>query len=278
MEDDFVKQLLEYANNATKMIIDDRERYKDFLAFLSRYDGNQRTLNKLLIYGYDPEATDVRTLEEWNREGVSSDVFSEAVCIYLLEYNESLAARYTAKLAFDIRYTIHPDINGIVFQDSGEFAETLLASVPCNICFSEEKQASKEKCLYNSESKEILVTNDFKNYEEISHNLIREYAHYFLDEIYRDKYTEKYKNEKIQTKYEYRRDAHKAEALSACFMVCSRFNCKVSDIPFIRRDNDTALQSVRAGLDNMNIAFRKIVSVIYKGNEKLRESYEQMIT
>ena len=272
MEDDFTRQLLEYVNNTTIALLDDVGRYRDFLGFLSRMNSDQKIANKMLIYGYDPEATDVRTRKEWNK--VSASISDETTKIYLLEYDESSAVKYTPIEAFDIRNTDAPGKSEIMFQDSGEFAETVMASAPCKIRF-DDKASVKEKCIYDSEKKEIIVTNNFKDYDEIAQSLLREYAHINLDDIYRKAFTDK---QKSSNEYHYNREAHRAEALSAGYMICSRYNRKLPEMPYVRRSSNISLAAIRAGLDNMCVAFSKSVTTIDKKYLSLRKSYEHIMS
>ena len=272
MEDDFTRQLLEYVNNTTIALLDDVGRYRDFLGFLSRMNSDQKIANKMLIYGYDPEATDVRTAEEWYKAGAR--ISNDATRIYLLEYDESSAVKYTVKEAFDIRNTDAPGKSEIMFQDSGEFAEVVMASKPCKIRF-DDKASGKEKCIYDSEKKEIIVTNNFRDYDEIAQSLLREYAHVYLDDIYRKAFTDK---QKSSNEYRYNRETHRAEALSSGYMICSRYNRKLPEIPYVRRGSNISLAAIRAGLDNMCVAFSKSATTIDKKYLSLRKSYEHIMS
>lgn len=297
MEDDFTKQLLEYVNGATIALLDDAERYKDFLGFLSRMDSNHKISNKMLIYGYDPEATDVRTMEEWNKAGVT--ILHDAARIYVLGYDGSSEAKYFAREVFDIRNTDAAKKGEIIFQDSGEFAETVMASAPCKIRFNDDKTSAKEKCIYDDEKKVILVTNDFRDYDEIAQSLLREYAHFYLNDLYRKAFTDKLRSAQKNTnndmqiadnknheegglktanEYHYNREAHKAEALSAEYMVCSRYNRKLPEIPYIRRSVNISLAAIRTGLDNMCAAFSRITARTDMAYISLRQSYEQTMS
>ena len=71
MENEFVKRLLKYVDDTTKELMDDPDRYKTFLDYLSRMDSRLGISNKIIIYGYDKATTDVRTMMAWNMTGIT---------------------------------------------------------------------------------------------------------------------------------------------------------------------------------------------------------------
>ena len=261
MENEFVKRLLKYVDDTTKELMDDPDRYKDFLDYLSRMDSRLGMSNKIIIYGYDKEAMDVRTIMAWNMAGIT--VLQMDKPIYILSGNE---ADHSFMEVFDIKHTNAVRRRQLTFQDSGSFAETIMDVAPCEITFTDKKLDNKLKCFYDSEKKEILVTNDYKDFDEINQNLFREYAHFYLEDIYREIYLKKNQDTKD---YHYNREAHNAEALSASYMTCKRYQQKPPDIPFIRRNPTVTLNALRSGLGNMDTAFRNIIMTIEEGRDAI---------
>ncbi len=270
MENEFVKRLLKYVDDTTKELMDDPDRYKAFLDYLSRMDSRLGISNKIIIYGYDKAATDVRTMMAWNMAGIT--VLRMDNPIYILSGNE---ADHSFMEVFDIKHTNAARRRKLTFQNSGSFAETIMDVAPCKITFTDKKLENKLKCFYDSEKKEILVTNDYKDFDEISQNLLREYAHFYLEDIYREIYQKKYnksepvKKDQAVKDYHYNRDAHNAEALSASYMACKRYQQKPPDIPFIRRNPTVTLNALRSGLGNMDTAFINIIMTIEEGRDAI---------
>ena len=288
MENEFVKRLLKYVDNTTEELMDDPDRYKAFLDYLSRMDSRLGISNKIIIYGYDKEAMDVRTMMAWNMAGIT--VLQMDKPIYILSGNET---DHSFMEVFDIKYTNAARRRQLTFQDSGSFAETVVDVAPCKITFTDKKLENTLKCFYDSEKKEILVTNDYKDFDEISQNLLREYAHFYLEDIYRKIYLKKLMNDMSRLNadntqsrdeqnkpepiklaqdakdYHYNREAHNAEALSASYMACKRYQQKPPDIPFIRRNPTVTLNALRSGLGNMDTAFRNIIMTIEEGRDAI---------
>ena len=289
MGNEFVKSLLKYVDDTTEALMDDPDRYKAFLAYLSRMDSQLGISNKMLIYGYDREATDIRTVMAWNMTGIT--VLQMDKPIYILTGKDSSEYGRSFMEVFDIKYTNAVKRKMLTFQDSGSFAEAVMAAAPCILTFTDKKLENKLKCFYDFEKQEIFMTNDYKDFDEISQNLLREYAHFYLEDIYRKIYLNKLMNDMSRlnadntqsrdeqnkpepiklaqdTKaYNYNREAHNAEALSASYMVCKRYQQKPLDIPFIRRNPSVSINTLRAGLENMDIAFRNIIKTIEEGRD-----------
>lgn len=277
MENEFVKQLFEYVEKTTEDLMNDTERYKAFLEYLSRMDCILGIANKMIIYGYDVEASDVRSVLAWNMAGIT--VVERNKPIYILTENDSVSGGSFMEV-FDIKHTNAPRNNLITFQDSGNFTEAVLAAAPCKVTFTDKKLDDKQKCLYDSEKREILVTNDYKDFDEINQNLLREYAHYHLEDIYRELHLKKQMNDTSKDStgqsndYHHNREIHRGEALSASYMVCSRYKQKTPDISLIRWNSKTSLQTVRRGLGCMDTVFRTIVGEIDRAVSELNKEYE----
>ncbi|SEG30491.1 hypothetical protein SAMN04487934_11462 [Eubacterium ruminantium] len=70
MENEFVKRLLKYVDDTTKELMDDPDRYKAFLDYLSRMDSRIGISNKIIIYAMKKELekfidTDTTSEEEY---------------------------------------------------------------------------------------------------------------------------------------------------------------------------------------------------------------------
>ena len=83
MGNEFVKSLLKYVDDTTEALMDDPDRYKAFLAYLSRMDSPLGISNKMLIYGYDREATDIRTVMAWNMAGITVLQMDKPIYIFV---------------------------------------------------------------------------------------------------------------------------------------------------------------------------------------------------
>ncbi|MCR4609899.1 MAG: hypothetical protein K5750_09440 [Eubacterium sp.] len=302
MNEEFVQELLEYVDQLTTVLMDDIDSYKKFLGFLGKYRGEQSIENLMITYGYDRAATDVRSEVEWNASGIT--VMNKGAPYYDLwkqrtdiagrdetgrDETGSIPDKYLVRQVFDVRYT-----NAFVapipsFQDNGAFAEMVIASAPCKIVFIEGrlqdevngksgsrfqdevkgKSGGRLKCIYDSEKKQIKVTNDYRDFDEISQSLLLSYAHYYLDELYLNLFNEKYSGEgsgaskdRSAREYKYKHDQHYAEAISAVYMVCKRYDQKVPDLPQIRRNINISVAVSRFGLQNMDTVFRRMVRKI----------------
>lgn len=279
MKDEFMKQLFSYVNESSRNIVINADNFKSFLYFLGQFESNLTIANKILAYGYDPYATDVRTAQDWENLGVN--ISPEAVGIHTMDFAPKSAYGYRDRIMYDIRFTgkrntVSEDRNILMTAESGTVSEALIRAAPCRIEYTDLARAGGTKCFFNPESHSIFVTKGFKGFDDINQQLLREYSHYMMDKVDRADYVKAHKDLRG---YTYQRAVHGMEAVASSYIILTRYNRQPPDIQnvSVRRDTDPA--AIRQCLNRIDIASRNVIRMLEdrgldkeKGVENFSES------
>lgn len=262
MEDAFVRELFEYVNQCVLYHGKDSAHMKDFLKFLAHLRSDASVANKILINGYAPDATEVRSKEEWEQREVQilypEKVIHNMVCI---DPKEKV---YEDRIMYDVSATDGNPTPFFQYKTAGVFAEWLLRFPPCPIRFLEEHKAGKGKAEYMPEEQVIEVTHGFVSEIEACHLLLREYAHFFLHERLRQK------NEKIR----YDRRNYGVDAYSVAYTICLRFGAEAPNLENIQPDGNLPAKDVLFIFTGLDYAIEKVSHQIENG-PMLRKAAEE---
>ena len=223
MAEDFVKQLFDFINGSAEHHLKSAENLKGFLTFVANMQSNVTVSNKILAYGYNPNATDIHTKEEWEQSGIT--VQDENAVIYNLQHSPDRKQKYVERVMYDISSTNATPHSFERFPDAGFFAERLIISAPCPIRYKAGPISGSRKACFDAEKGIIEVTHGFRDEEQACHGLLREFAHFYLCENeHRDK---RGKAEKTKP---YERDKHGVEAQAVSYAVCVRYGINPPEI------------------------------------------------
>lgn len=266
MKNDFMSQLFRYVNESSISIVESADNFTSFLSFLGRHESSLTIANKILVYGYDKEATDVRTADDWMNSGY--EISRDAAVIHTMEYSPSSGRGYSDRIMYDIRFTgkrntVSEDRNILTTAESGTVSEALIRAAPCRIEYTDQARAGGTKCFFNPESQSIFVTKGFKGFDDINQQLLREYSHYMMDKADRADYVKAHKDLRG---YTYQRAVHGMEAVASSYIILKRYNRQPPDIQnvSVRRDTDPA--AIRQSLNRIDIASRNVIRMLEDRN------------
>ena len=276
MEEEFVKQMFDYVNYSVGHQLESADNLKEFMTFLAGMRSNITVANKVLAYGYNPNATDVHTKEEWESYGIT--VTNENAVIYLLQHSPESKYGYTERIVYDISSTNANGKSYEHFPNAGFFAERLLMYPPCPIQFSEKPLSNNRKASYNPEKGVIEVTMGFRDEEQVCHGLLREFAHFYLHE--KEKRGSTYgKGRKDaagaeQKKVVYDRNKHGVEATAISFAVCTRYGINPPEIDVVNPPEIEPKDLLKV-LDGLDYSVQKISGLVDEGGERQRRFFAQ---
>jgi len=214
MAENFVKQLFDFINASADHHLQSAENLKEFLTFVAGMQSNVTISNKILAYGYNPNATDIHTKEEWERFGIT--VQDESAVIYNLQHSPESKQKYVERVMYDISSTDATPHSFEKFPNAGFFAERLIMTAPCPIKYKAEQATGGRKACYDPEKGIIEVTHGFRDEEQACHGLLREFAHFYLCEA-------KQKQGAKDKVMPYDRDKHGVEAQAVSYAICIRY-------------------------------------------------------
>ena len=263
MDVEVVRMLSRYLDDCIRYHASDSAHMKSFLQFLARLRGNIPIEKKLLVYGYRPEATEVRTVEEWERRQVHILKPEEMIHNPVTVDNEKKL--YADRILYDISATDGKPEPFMQFTVIGVFAEWILRYPPCPVVFMDEPKAGKGKAEYIPEKKVVEVTRGFVSEAEICHLMLREYAHYFLHE--------KHLKEKVDQRYDRRK--YGVEAFCVSYAVCLRFGVQAPKLENIQPDSSLSPMDILKIFDRLDFAITEISRQIEHGPELRQEAEEK---
>lgn len=258
MGDHFVSDLLDYSNTLAWYVVESAVQLKEFLNSLAFQNPEETIVNKLLSYGYDRSATEVRTREEWERRGLRITVPDKI--IYQLVMNKDSPLGYDVREVYDVGST-----DGVYFRpkgypDAGAFAERLIRYPPCPLVFPTETKIGKSKAEYVPEKQVIELTSGMRDEKEACHYLLREYAHFFLCGHMPD---------------HYERAKHAVEALAVSYAVAIRFSFEPPVMKNIQLAEGLDVADVMKILEGLSFGIRELSEQIEHGPELKRKAEEK---
>ncbi|MBQ9870995.1 MAG: hypothetical protein IJM27_03610 [Eubacterium sp.] len=268
MADDFVKQLNDYVDGCVRHYLETPENLKGFLTFLAGFRSNVSTRNKILTMGYNPAATEIRTKEDWGKQGV--EVNDETAVIYNIQQNKE--GGYKERIMYDVSATDEIPTSYEQFPNAGFFAERLILYPPCPIRFREPPLNENRKASYEPEKGIIEVTCGYKSEEHVCYGLLREFAHYYLreNEMQMSKNADGHGHGKIA---EYDRDRHGIEALAVSYAICTRYGIQPADIEVVHPPDGKPKDLLRI-LEGLDRAIQKISKLIDDGGKEHRRFFQ----
>ena len=243
MEEDFVKQLFQFVNESVYYRVDTAEHLKGFLDFLAGIHGNLSMANKVLVYGYNPNATNVNTKDRWESQGIQ--VLDESQMIHTLQYAPESEFGYVDRVMYDVSSTNAEPTQFESFPDAGFFAERLIISAPCPIHFQEQSKPGMPKAIYLEQDNTIHVTKGFKNETEVCHYLLREYGHFYLKGADRNPNG-------------YSRDEYAVNAHAVSYAICKRYGIDPPPIDSANISNGLEPKEILKVLGGINDAMNMI--------------------
>ncbi len=262
MAEDFVKQLFDFVNVSVDRHLESADNLKDFLRFVAGFRSGISTGNKILTYGYNPSATDIRTKEAWEKLGFG--INDESAVIYNIRQNPD--GSYSERVMYDVSVTDEIPVPYEQFPNAGFFAERLIMYAPCPIKYREGQLKDNRKACYDPEKGIIEVTHGFKDEEQACHGLLREFAHFYLheNEIQQGK-----KTSKTTKGVQYNRDKHGVEAQAVSYAICVRYGINPPDIDVLSPPEGSS-EDRRKVLEGLDRSVWKISQRIEEGGKQQR--------
>lgn len=257
MGEQVVLSLLDYAKTLAWYAVESADQMKGVLKSLAFQNPDETVLNKLLSYGFDRSATEVRTREEWERRGLR--ITAPDKIIYHLVQNGKSPFGYEIREVYDIGSTNGTYSPPVGFSDAGAFAEGLIRYPPCPLIFPTETKIGKSKAEYVPEKQVIELTGGMRDEKEVCHYLLREYAHFFLCMAMPD---------------HYERAKHAVEALAVSYAVAIRFGFEPPVMKNIQLAEGLDVSDVMKILEGLSFGIREVSEQIEHGPERKRKAEE----
>ena len=258
MADDFLKQLYDFVDGSVRYHLESPDNLKDFLTYLAGMRTDVSMRNKLLTYGYNPHATDIRTKEAWEKDGVT--VLDETAMIYNIQQVPGEKGHYSERVMYDVSSTDMQTETFEQFPNAGFFAERLLMYPPCPIRFSDKPLTDNRRASYDPEKGIIEVTGGFKSEEHVCYGLLREFSHFYL----RENEMRMVKKEGKDVSVEYNRDRHGIESQAISFAVCTRYGVEPPKLDVVHPPEGRP-QDLMKILEGMDYSLQKISKLIDEG-------------
>ena len=239
MADDFLKQLYDFVDGSVRYHLESPDNLKDFLTYLAGMRTDVSMRNKLLTYGYNPHATDIRTREAWEKDGFA--ILDEGAIIYNIQQVPGEKGHYTERVMYDVSSTDMQPEAFEHFPNAGFFAERLLMYPPCPVRFSDNPLVDNRRASYNPEKGIIEVTGGFKSEEHVCYGLLREFSHFYLHE----NEMRMIKKEGKDGTVEYNRDRHGIESQAISYAVCSRYGIELPKLDVVHPPEGKPLRQNR---------------------------------
>lgn len=267
MANDFLKQLYDFVDGSVRYHLESPDNLKDFLTYLAGMRTDVSMRNKLLTYGYNPNATDIRTKEGWEKDGVT--VLDETAMIYNIQQVPGEKGHYAERVMYDVSSTdMQPEIFE-QFLNAGFFAERLLMYPPCPIRFSDKPLTDNRRASYDPEKGIIEVTGGFKSEEHVCYGLLREFSHFYLRENEMRMGKKEGKKVSDGTAFEYNRDKHGIESQAISFAVCSRYGIALPKLEVVHPPEGKPQDLMRI-LEGMDYSLQRISKLIEEGGIQQR--------
>ena len=267
MAEDFLKQLYDFVDGSVRYHLESPDNLKDFLAYLAGMRTDVSMRNKLLTYGYNPHATDIRTKEAWEKDGVT--VQDETAMIYNIQQVPGEKGHYSERVMYDVSSTdLQPEIFE-QFPNAGFFAERLLMYPPCPIRFSDKPLTDNRRASYDPEKGIIEVTGGFKSEEHVCYGLLREFSHFYLRENEMRTLKKEGKNASDSTAFAYNRDKHGIESQAISYTVCSRYGIELPKLEVVHPPEGKPQDLMRI-LEGMDYSLQRISKLIEEGGVQQR--------
>ncbi len=214
-----IRKYKDYIGRSAECTVRNAEGFQSFLRFLAKMKGPISLDNKLLARGYDADATEIRTEEDWKNYGIT--VLSRDRPIHQLFHREDGSEE--VQILYDIASTNAVAKDFEQFSDPGFFVDRLLQRHPCPIRFFEKDKVGSDKIRYSPEDGVIYATNGARDDTELSQLFLREYAHFYLHEFERcdDELSSPGEGSKEGTR-PYNRKEHGLEAHAVVYALCVR--------------------------------------------------------
>ena len=258
MADDFLKQLYDFVDGSVRYHLESPDNLKDFLTYLAGMRTDVSMRNKLLTYGYNPHATDIRTREAWEKDGFA--ILDEGAIIYNIQQVPGEKGHYTERVMYDVSSTDMQPEAFEHFPNAGFFAERLLMYPPCPVRFSDNPLVDNRRASYYPEKGIIEVTGGFKSEEHVCYGLLREFSHFYLHE----NEMRMIKKEGKDASVEYNRDRHGIESQAISFAVCTRYGIEPPKLDVVHPPEGRP-QDLMKILEGMDYSLQKISKLIDEG-------------
>ena len=263
MADDFLKQLYDFVDGSVRYHLESPDNLKDFLTYLAGMRTDVSMRNKLLTYGYNPHATDIRTREAWEKDGFA--ILDEGAIIYNIQQVPGEKGHYTERVMYDVSSTDMQPEAFEHFPNAGFFAERLLMYPPCPVRFSDNPLVDNRRASYYPEKGIIEVTGGFKSEEHVCYGLLREFSHFYLHE----NEMRMIKKEGKDGTVEYNRDRHGIESQAISYAVCSRYGIELPKLDVVHPPEGKPQDLMRI-LEGMDYALQRISKLIEEGGAQQR--------
>ena len=258
MDEQAVRETFEYVNQCTLYHVQDSDHMKNFLSFLGRLKADLSVTNKILVYGYNAKAVDVRTEEEWST--LKIHVIHKDQMIHTMRCTDPEKNIFEDRILYDVSATDGKLLAFQKYPDAGTFAERLLMYPPCPIVFLENAPPGKGKAEFDPGKKVIEVTRGFGNELDICHLMLREFAHFFIFSRLAGKI-----DEPGERTVSYDRKIYGVNAFSVAYAVSERFGVKLPDIRNIQLNSHLDVRDIMEVLKGLDDAIEKVSEQVIKG-------------
>lgn len=241
------------ADDATAEIMSDPEKFKEYLNIQSRLSSYSVT-NALLIYAQRPNATLLKTFQDWENE--NAKILKGAKGIFVLEPKEytkkdgNAGVSFRTKKVFDVSQTTAPQTPApTVNHDPQRLVMIMLNTAPVKSKNADEMPMPNMGAFWDNDQQILFVKRNIGDSVALCQCVAQELAHAQIS---------------LDSTIYSRRDAG-FQAVCVGYMICARFgvdtkNFPIDHIPQALADKEP--KEVRAELNKIRSTANKIASRI----------------
>lgn len=168
-------------DNTTKEVVNDPNKFKDFLDIQSRMD-RYSAVNALLIYAQNKEASQLKDFDDWSKEKVKINKGAKSIGILepmeFIKRDGTNGISYNVKRVFDVSQTSGKKQPAISLnKNPRELITTMLDSSPVATESTNELPYPGTAAYYNNDKQTLYVKRDVGDSVKICQNIARELAH-----------------------------------------------------------------------------------------------------
>lgn len=168
-------------DNTAKEVVNDPNKFKDFLDTQSRMD-RYSAVNALLIYAQNKEASQLKDFDDWSKEKVKINKGAKSIGILepmeFIKRDGTNGISYNVKKVFDVSQTSGKKQPAISLnKDPRDLITTMLDSSPVATESTNELPYPGTAAYYNNDEQTLYVKRDVGDSVKICQNIARELAH-----------------------------------------------------------------------------------------------------
>ncbi|MBO4355294.1 MAG: hypothetical protein J5850_00380 [Clostridia bacterium] len=257
------QQRIEYVNKATREVTQDAKSFNDFLEVQSHFERYSLN-NNLLIASQRPDASRIKSMEQWNADGFRVKKGSKKIWIYEPEQRvvgDKTYTNYKAKSMFDIKDIENAKPTEKVNYPLEKVLEAIVSEKDVQMITLQSYPENKAEGMYYDPEKHCIFAKQGMPTQDVFVYLTMALAH----------------AEMAKDDSEYIPADHEFEAKCAANIMCRKYDVptdlvKIAELP--EGFKTMSEKEIRASLSDVNKSVKKFSKDIYHSLVKGKEENE----